>query len=148
MVVVKYGPVVKRYNKGLTSRRTLLFFGLLMAAVGVAGFFVDSQPGDLYHLDRGQNIAYLVMGAASLLVGEVWTSDWKRVFLGIEGVFLAGVGVAGFAIAGGEGHDLWMFDVEHPWENVTHLVFGVLILATVLYPRRFRDYAYGTAVSD
>jgi len=148
MVRVQYGPVWKHYSKGLTSRRALLLFGALMTGAGIAGFFVGTEPGDLYHLDTGQNVAYLVMGVASLLVGEVWTSSWKRAFLGLEGVFLVGVAIAGFAVAGGEGHDLGMFDVEHPWENVAHLVVGAVFLATVFYPRRFRDYSYGTAVSD
>ena len=148
MVAVKYGPVTKFYAKGLTVRRALLIFGLLLAAVGVAGFFLDSSAGDAYHLDTGQNIAYLVIGLASLYVGEVWSSDSKRVFLGVAGVLFLGVAIAGFAIAGGEGHDLGIFDVENPWENVAHLLLGLLFLGVVFYPRRFRDYSYGTNVSD
>ena len=148
MVRVQYGPVWKHYSKGLTNRRTLLLLGTLMTAVGVVGFFVDTKAGDLYHLDTGQNIAYVVMGLAALLVGEVWTSSWKRAFLGLEGAFLLSIAIAGFAIASGSDHDLGMFDVEHPWENVAHTVFGGAFLFTALYPRRFRDYAYGTAVSD
>ena len=148
MVVAKYGPVTRHYAKGLTNRRALLSFGLLLAVVGVAGFFVDSKPGDAYHLDTGQNIAYLVMGLASLLVGEVWSSEWKRAFLGLEGLFLLGVAIAGFAISGGEGHNLGIFNVEHPWENVAHLLLGLLFLGVVFYPRRFREYSLGTNVSD
>ena len=148
MVSVKYGPVTKYYAKGLTSRRTLLTFGLLLAAVGVAGFFVDSQAGDAYHLDTGQNIAYLVIGIASLYVGEVWSSDSKRIFLGAVGIFFLGVAIAGFAVAGGDSHDLGIFSVEHPWENVAHLLLGLLFLGVVFYPRRFRDYSIGTNVSD
>ena len=148
MVTVKYGPVTKYYAKGLTPRRTLLIFGLLLAAVGVAGFFLDSSAGDGYHLDTGQNIAYLVVGLASLYVGEVWSSDSKRIFLGLAGVLFLGVAIAGFAIAGGDGHDLGIFDVENPWENVVHLLLGLLFLGVTFYPRRFRDYSYGTNVSD
>ena len=148
MVAVKYGPITKYYSKGLTIRRTLLIFGLLLTAVGVAGFFLDSSAGDAYHLDIGQNIAYLVIGLASLYVGEVWSSESKRFFLGAMGLFFLGVAIAGFAIAGGEGHDLGIFDVEHPWENVVHLLLGLLFLAVVFYPRRFRDYSIGTNVSD
>ena len=148
MVAVKYGPVTKYYAKGLTSRRALLSFGLLLSVVGVAGFFVDSKAGDAYHLDTGQNIAYLVIGIASLYVGEVWSSDSKRIFLGAVGVFFLGVAIAGFAVAGGESHDLGIFDVEHPWENVAHLLLGLLFLGVVFFPRQFRDYSLGTNVSD
>ena len=148
MVTVKYGPVTKHYSKGLTTRRTLLIFGLVLAAVGVAGFFIDSQAGDAYHLDTGQNVAYLVIGLASLLVGEVWSSESKRIFLGAVGVFFLGVAIAGFAISGGEGHDLGIFNSEHPWENVVHLLLGLLFIGVVFYPRRFRDYSIGTNVSD
>ncbi len=148
MVRVTYGTVTRHYAKGLTSRRALLSFGLLVAAVGVAGFFVDSKPGDAYYLDTGQNIAYLIMGIASLVVGEIWTSEWKRAFLGIEGLFFLGVAIAGFAVSGGEGHSLGIFNAEHPWENVVHLLLGVVLLGVVFYPRRFRDYAYGSGVSD
>jgi len=148
VVAVKYGPITKYFAKGLTSRRTLLIFGLLLAAVGTAGFFLDSSAGDAYHLDTGQNIAYLVIGLALLLVGEVWSSESKRIFLGVVGVLFLGVAIAGFAIAGGEGHDLGIFDVEHPWENVVHLLLGLLFLGVVFYPRRFRDYSIGTNVSD
>ena len=145
---VSYGGVSMRYSKGLTSRRCLLIFGLVLTAVGIAGFFVDSQAGDLYDLGTGQSIAYLIMGLASLVVGEVWNSDWKRAFLGLEGLFFLIVGIAGFAIAGGSGHDLGIFNVENPWENVAHLLLGLIFLGTVLYPRRFRDYSFGSSVSD
>ena len=146
--VVNYGGVTRRYSKGLTVRRTLLIFGLGLTALGVAGFFVESQPGDLFHLDTGQNIAYLVTGLAALLVGELWSSEWKRYFLGLEGVFFLVVAIAGFAISGGNSHDLGIFDVEHPWENIVHLLLGLLFAGAVLYPRRFRDYSVGTSVSD
>ena len=148
MVAVKYGPITKYYAKGLTVRRTLLIFGLLLAAVGVAGFFLESSAGDAFHLDTGQNITYLIIGLASLYVGEVWSSESKRVFLGIVGVLFLGVAIAGFAIASGESHDLGIFDVQNPWENMVHVVLGLLFLSVVFYPRRFRDYSVGTNVSD
>ena len=148
MVAVKYGPITKYYAKGLTVRRTLLIFGLLLAAVGVAGFFLESSAGDAFHLDTGQNITYLIIGLASLYVGEVWSSESKRVFLGIVGVLFLGVAIAGFAIAGGVSHDLGIFDVQNPWENMVHVVLGLLFLSVVFYPRRFRDYSVGTNVSD
>ena len=148
MVVVKYGPVTRHYAKGITNRRALLAFGILLTAGGVAGFFIRSQPGHAYYLDTGQNIAYLVIGLASLVVGEVWSSEWKRAFLGLEGLFFLGVAIAGFAVSGSEGHNLGIFNVEHPWENVAHLLLGLIALGVVLYPRRFRDYSLGTNVSD
>ena len=148
MVAVKYGPITKHYAKGLTVRRTLLIFGLLLAAVGVAGFFMNTKAGDAFHLDTGQNITYLIIGLASLYVGEVWSSESKRIFLGIAGVLFLGVAIAGFAIAGGESHDLGIFDVQNPWENIVHVVLGLLFLSVVFYPRRFRDYSVGTNVSD
>lgn len=147
MVRVQYGPVWREYSKGLTNRRYLLVLGALMTVVGVAGFFLGTGPDDLYHLDVGQRIAYLVLGLLALLAGEIWTSGWKRVLLGIQGVLLAGVGVAGFIAGGGGTGDLGMFSVGL-WENVAHVVFGGIALVTVFYPRRFRDYSYGTAVSD
>ena len=147
MVRVQYGPVWKQYPKGLTNRRALMALGTLMTVVGVAGFFIGTEKGDLYHLDIGQNIAYLVLGLVALLSGETWTSSWKRTFLGVEGVLLAGVGVAGFIVAGGGDGTLGIFSVTL-WENITHVLFGALALATVMYPRHFRDYSYGTAVSD
>ena len=148
MVAVKYGPITKYYAKGLTVRRTLLIFGLLLAAVGVAGFFLESNAGDAFHLDTGQNITYLIIGLASLYVGAVWSSESKRIFLGIAGVLFFGVAIAGFAIAGGESHDLGIFDVQNPWENIVHVVLGLLFLSVVFYPRRFRDYSVGPNVSD
>ena len=147
MVRVQYGPVWREYSKGLTNRRYLLVLGALMTVVGVAGFFLGTGPDDLYHLEVGQSIAYLVLGLLALLAGEVWTSSWKRVLLGIQGVLLAGVGVAGFIAGGGGIGDLGMFSVGL-WENVAHVVFGGVAISTVFYPRRFRDYSYGTAVSD
>ena len=147
MVRVQYGPVWKQYPKGLTNRRALMALGTLMTVVGVAGFFIGTEKGDLYHLDIGQNIAYLVLGLVALLSGETWTSSWKRTFLGVEGVLLAGVGVAGFIVAGGGDGTLGIFSVTL-WENITHVLFGALALGTVRYPRDFRDYSYGTAVSD
>ena len=147
MVRVQYGPVWKQYPKGLTNRRALMALGTLMTVVGVAGFFIGTEKGDLYHLDIGQNIAYLVLGLVALLSGETWTSSWKRTFLGVEGVLLAGVGVAGFIVAGGGDGTLGIFSVTL-WENITHVLFGALALGTVMYPRHFRDYSYGTAVSD
>ena len=147
MVRVQYGPVWKQYPKGLTNRRALMALGTLMTVVGVAGFFIGTEKGDLYHLDIGQNTAYLVLGLVALLSGETWTSSWKRTFLGVEGVLLAGVGVAGFIVAGGGDGTLGIFSVTL-WENITHVLFGALALGTVMYPRHFRDYSYGTAVSD
>lgn len=147
MVRVQYGPVWREYSKGLTNRRYLLVLGALMTIVGAVGFFLGTDSEDVYHLDTGQSIAYLVLGLMALLAGEVWTSSWKRVLLGMEGALLTGVGIAGFIVAGGGIGDLGMFSVNL-WENVAHVVFGAIALATVLYPRRFRDYSYGTAVSD
>lgn len=71
MVMVTYGGVTKRYTKGLTNRRALLVFGLLLAVVGVAGFFLGTKPGDAYHLDTSQSIFYIVLGLISLFAGEV-----------------------------------------------------------------------------
>ena len=147
MVRVQYGPMWREYSKGLTNRRYLLVLGALMTVVGVAGFFLGTDAEDLYHIDVGQSIAYLVLGLTALLAGEVWTSSWKRVLLGLQGALLTGVGIAGFIAAGGGTGDLGMFSVSL-WENTAHVVFGAVALVTVLYPRRFRDYSYGTAVSD
>ena len=151
-MTVSYGGVVKRYSKGLTSRRCLLIFGLILAITGVAGFLVPSKPGDLYAMGVGQSIAYLVIGLASLYVGEVWNSEYKRIVTGAIGVFFRAVAIAGFGcshyVDSSLGIDVWVFNVEHPWENTAHLRLGVTYAGTALYPRRFRDYSYGTNVSD
>ena len=147
MVRVQYGPIWKEYSKGLTNRRYLLILGILMAAVGVAGFFLDTNASDLYHLETGQSVAYLVLGLVALLAGEVWTSSWKRALLGVEGALITGFGVTGFIAGGSETADLGIFTVGL-WENIAHVVFGAIALVTVFYPRKFRDYSYGTAVSD
>ena len=151
-ITVQYGGVTKRYAKGLTNRRCLLIFGLILAVVGVVGFFVPSQAGDLYTMGIGQSIAYLVIGVASLYVGEVWNSPPKRLFTGVVGFFFLVVAVAGFALAALGNHhlgiDLWVFYVQHPWENAAHLTLGVIFLGTALYPRRFREYSVGSSVSD
>ena len=151
-MTVSYGGVVKRYSKGLTSRRCLLIFGLILAVAGVAGFFVPSKAGDPYTIGVGQSIAYLVIGLASLYVGEVWNSEYKRIFAGVIGVFFLAVAIAGFVFSqyadSSLGTNLGVFRVEHPWENTAHLVLGVIYAGTALYPRRFRDYSFGTNVSD
>ena len=151
-MTVSYGGVIRRYSKGLTSRRCLLIFGLVLAVAGLAGFFVPSQPGDLYTMGVGQSIAFLVIGLASLYVGEVWNSGFKRIFTGVVGVFFLAVAIAGFVLSYFVDHrlgiDLWIFSVEHPWENIVHLILGVIFGGTAIYPRRFRDYSYGTNVSD
>ena len=151
-MTVTYGGVVKRYAKGLTNRRCLLIFGLVLAVVGVAGFFVPSKAGDLYTMGVGQSIAYLVIGLASLYVGEVWNSEYKRIFAGVVGVFFLAVAIAGFVFSFYTDHrlgiDLGIFSVQHPWENIAHLVLGLIFAGTALYPRRFRDYSFGTNVSD
>lgn len=151
-ITVSYGPITKSYAKGLTNRRCLLIFGAILTVVGIAGFFIPSTTSDLYHLGVGQSIAYLIIGVLSLYVGEVWNSEYKRVFLGIEGLFFLAIGVAGFILSplnpGESSINLGMFTVQHPWENAAHLTLGVIFLATVLYPRRFRDYSYSSNVSD
>jgi hypothetical protein len=151
-IAVQYGPITKHYAKGLTNRRALLIFGALLTVVGIVGFFITGRPGNLYHMDLGQSIAYLVLGLASLVVGEVWNSEFKRVFLGIEGVFFLVIAILGFilsATAGNsQGASLGIFTVEHPWENAAHLTLGVIFLGTALYPRRFRDYPYSSNASD
>ena len=151
-ITVRYGPITKHYAKGLTNRRCLLIFGSLLAAAGIAGFFVDSRPGDLYHMGVDQSIAYLVMGLTALYVGEVWSSEYKRVFLAIEGVFFLGIAIAGFVMSAlveyQSGIYLGVFSVQHPWESAAHLLLGVIFLGTALYPRRFRDYSYSSNVSD
>ena len=75
-------------------------------------------------------------------------SEWKRGFLGLEGLFFLAVGIAGFALSAGGSGNLGIFTVAHPWENVAHLLLGLLFLGVVFYPRRFRDYSIGTNVSD
>ena len=151
-ITVSYGPVTKHYAKGLTNRRCLLVFGALLTVVGIAGFFLGTSPRDLYHLELGQNIAYLVLGVLALYVGEVWNSEYKRVFLGLEGLFFLVIGAVGFVMSPFMGAaasvNLGIFTVQHPWENAAHLTLGVIFLATVLYPRRFRDYSYSTNASD
>jgi MFS family permease len=151
-MTVTYGGVVMRYSKGLTSRRCLLIFGLVLVVAGVAGFFVPSQPGGLFTMGVGQSIAFLVIGLSSLYVGEVWNSEYKRIFIGVVGVFFLAVAIAGFVstlfVDHSLGIDLWVFSVEHPWENTAHLILGVIFGGTALYPRRFRDYSFGTNVSD
>ena len=151
-ITVTYGPVTKNYAKGLTNRRCLLSFGALLTVVGIAGFFIDTGPRDLYHLGIGQSIAYLIIGVASLYVGEVWNSEYKRVFLGIEGLFFLAIGVVGFLMSpfmgSADSINLGMFTVQHPWENAAHLTLGVIFLAAALYPRRFRDYSFSSNASD
>ncbi len=151
-ITVQYGPVTKHYAKGLTNRRALLIFGALLAVVGIIGFFIKGQPTDQYHMDLGQSIAYLALGLSSLYVGEVWNSEYKRVFLGLEGLFFLVVAIAGFVLAAlvehSQGVNLGIFTVQHPWENAAHLILGVILLGTALYPRRFRDYPYSSNASD
>ena len=151
-MTVTYGGVIMRYSKGLTNRRCLLIFGLVLAVTGVAGFFVPTQPGDFITMGVGQRIIFLVIGLASMYVGEVWNSEYKRVFTGAVGVFFLAVAIAGFVLShfvdSQLGLDLLIFNVEHPWENTAHLILGVIFAGTALFPRRFRDYSYGTNVSD
>ena len=151
-ITVSYGPVTKSYAKGLTNRRCLLIFGALLTAAGIAGFFLGTGPNDLYHMDLGQSIAYLALGVISLYIGEVWNSEYKRVFLGLEGLFFLAIGVIGFLMSpfagSADSTNLAIFTVQHPWENAAHLTLGVILLATALYPRRFRDYSYSSNVSD
>jgi hypothetical protein len=151
-ITVSYGPVTKNYAKGLTNRRCLLIFGALLTVAGIAGFFLGTSPGDLYHMDLGQSIAYLALGMAALYVGEVWNSEYKRIFLGLEGLFFLVAGVAGFilsaVVSGAESINLGIFTVQHLWENAAHLALGVIFLGTALYPRRFRDYSYSSNASD
>ena len=151
-MTVTYGGVVMRYTKGLSNRRCLLIFGLILAVAGAAGFFVPSTAGDVFTMGTGQSIAFLVIGLASLYGGEVWNSEYKRIFTGIIGVFFLVVAITGFVLSyfldSTLGIDLWVFNVEHPWENTVHLILGVIYAGTALYPRRFRDYSYGTNVSD
>ena len=151
-ITVSYGPVTKRYAKGLTNRRCLLIFGALLTAAGIAGFFLPTQPGDFYHMGVGQSVAYLVLGVAALYVGEVWNSEYKRIFLGLEGLFFLVIGIAGFALApmsaGAEAVNLGIFTAQNPWENLAHLALGLIFLGTALYPRRFRDYPYSSNASD
>jgi len=151
-MTVSYGPVTKHYSKGLTCRRCLLIFGAILTVAGLVGFFVPSNPQAIYELGMGQSIAYLVLGLASLAVGEVWNSDYKRVFLGIEGLFFLVIAIAGFIAASmvnsDYGINLGIFHVQHPWENAAHLLLGVIFVGTALYPRRFRDYSFASNVSD
>ncbi|MCI0782375.1 MAG: hypothetical protein J4N93_13870, partial [Chloroflexi bacterium] len=106
----------------------------------------------IFELGVGQSIAYLVLGLSSLAVGEVWNSDYKRVFLGIEGLFFLVIAVAGFIAASmvnsDYGINLGIFHVQHPWENAAHLLLGLIFVGTALYPRRFRDYSFASNVSD
>ena len=151
-MTVTYGKITKHYAKGLTNRRCLLIFGAILTVVGIVGFFVSSNPQDLFELGGGQSTVYLVLGLASLLVGEVWNSEFKRVFLGIEGLFFLVVAIAGFIASGNVNSDfginLGVFHVQHPWENAAHLMLGVIFAGTALYPRRFRDYSFASRVSD
>ena len=151
-ITVQYGPITKHYAKGLTNRRALLIFGALLTVVGIIGFFVKGQPGDLYHMDLGQSIAYLVLGLVSLYVGEVWNSEYKRVFVGVEGAFFLVIAIVGFILSALSGNaqaaNLGIFTVEYPWENAAHLTLGAIFLGTALYPRRFRDYPYSSNASD
>ena len=151
-ITVQYGPITQHYARGLTNRRALLIFGALLAVVGIVGFFVNGQPTDLYHMGLGQSIAYLVLGLAALYVGEVWNSEYKRVFLGIEGLFFLVIAIVGFILAAqvdhSQGVNLGIFTVQHPWENAAHLTLGVILLGSALYPRRFRDYPYSSNASD
>ena len=151
-MTVSYGTVTKHYSKGLTNRRCLLIFGAILTVAGIVGFFAPSNPQAIFELGVGQSIAYLVLGLASLAVGEVWNSDYKRVFLGIEGLFFLVIAIAGFIAAGmvnsDYGINLGVFHVQHPWENVAHLLLGLIFVGTALYPRRFRDYSFASNVSD
>ena len=151
-MTVTYGKVTKHYAKGLTNRRCLLIFGAILTVVGIVGLSVPSNPRDLYELGVGQSIAYLVLGLASLGVGEIWNSDYKRIFLGIEGLFFLVVAIAGFIASGNVNSDfginLGVFHVQHPWENAAHLTLAVIFVGTALYPRRFRDYSFASSVSD
>ena len=151
-VVVTYGGVTQRYSKGLTNRRCQLILSVVLAAAGIAGFFVPSSPGGIYDMGIGQSIAYLIMGIFTWYVGEVWNSPIKRGYNVVIGVFFLGIGIAGFVLAaingGGTDSNLHMFYVSHPWENAAHLTIGVIFLATALYRRRFREYSVGSAASD
>ena len=152
MVRVQYGPVWREYSKGLTNRRYLMVLGALMTVVGVVGFFLGTDSEDLYHIDIGQSIAYLVMGVFTWYVGEVWNSPIKRGYNVVIGAFFAAIAIAGFIMSAvqdaSNGSNLYLFYVSHPWENATHLTIGVIFLATALYRRRFREYSVGSAASD
>lgn len=115
----------------MNPKQFLLVGGVVLVAVGLAGFFGIIGPtaeqsifGDNWWFDNGENWAHLILGVVGIILAYAAPAGLQALvtlLLGIVGVLVA---VWGFMI----GSDFYGANLENPADNILHLAVGLWAL--------------------
>ncbi len=119
----------------MNPRRFLQLCGTLLVVIGIVGFLRPNLAGDFLHFDASENWARVLLGMAMILVGPFpRTRRWAA---GLVGVVALAVAVMGFLAAEQPSPNfLGVANLEHPVDNVLHLIIAVWGIVSAIFNRQ------------
>jgi hypothetical protein len=115
-------------------RKSAVFFGVLLVAVGILGFVPAAAPNEhlfgIFHVNAAHNIVHLLSGVFALLCGTA-SEHAARVFFRVFGIVYAVVALLGFlggdrlilGIISNNMADVWL----HAGIAIVSLVLGFVV---------------------
>ena len=127
----------------MNPKQFLLIGGVVLAVVGLAGFFGIIGPtperslfGAWWWFDGSENWAHLIIGVVALvaayLLGDMW-QKWLVLAVGVTGLL---VGLWGFMVSGGTVPNFYGANLENPADNILHLAVGLWALWAAMRGRK------------
>lgn len=121
-----------------SAQKCALVFGVLLVAIGVAGFFyngtftsnehIHDDMFGLFAVNGWGNTLHVLLGIWGLAASGSWSG--ARIFAYAAGLFLVGIAVWGFIL--GAGQSILSIVPVNTADDVAHLALGILAMLSAV----------------
>ena len=121
-------------------KRFLKWSGMLLVAAAILGYFGlgpsanASALGNYLYFDTNQSIIHLMLGLIALAAARFDNETLHRYVTAILGIIAITVTAYSFYRVSAPTPNLFLANIETPWESLLYLAFGLWALWVVLMP--------------
>jgi hypothetical protein len=121
-------------------KKFLNWAGILLLSAAILGFFGlgptsnASALGDVMYFDNNQSLIHLVLALIALAATRFNYEPLHRYLTAALGVMAISVTAYSFYRVGAPSPNLFVANIETPWESLLYLGFGLWALWVVLMP--------------
>jgi len=112
----------------MNPKQFLTWGGIVLVLLGIYGFFDADVQGSAFYLDNGENWAHLILGVVAIAAARALSESAQRSLTLLVGVVAIVFAVWGYFVAGRPEPNLGVANLEHPADNLLHLVVGIWAL--------------------
>jgi hypothetical protein len=112
----------------MNPKQFLTWGGVILVLLGIYGFFDADVPGSAFYLDSAENYAHLILGIVAIVAARSLSDSAQRSLTLVVGIVAIIFAVWGYVVAGRPEPNLGVTNLEHPADNLLHLVVGIWAL--------------------